>query len=168
MSTITQAQYDKICEAIDSAKNDDRSLDTDEYASTVLDALGITIETTPGELTLRVPTTRKVKDGEVGGLIYGTGALAWASWWGPVEAKTVDGVAGYTFTHDGEDSDEGSFDQETWVSEQAIVDAAGRFLGEGRGGEDARDMLTDSLGYADAVAADTILQYAVLGEAIFG
>ncbi|QNJ55581.1 hypothetical protein SEA_PHINKY_90 [Microbacterium phage Phinky] len=168
MSTITQAQYDKVCEAIDSAKNDDRSLDTDEYASIVLDALGITVDSGHNPVTLRVPTSRPIGDDEIASLIFGTGAITYG-WWGRVVEEERDGVDGYLFRHATEDSpDDGSTPGRTWVSEQQIADAAGRFLGEGRGGEDAREMLTDSLGYADATAADTILQYAVLGRGIFG
>lgn len=33
---VTPAQYDAICAVIDRAKNDDRSLDTDEYASEIV------------------------------------------------------------------------------------------------------------------------------------
>ena len=51
---------------------------------------------------------------------------------------------------------------------ERILDAAARFLAEGRGGEDAKDMITESIGYADAVTADVILQYAVLGEIVYG
>ena len=40
--TITDVQYDGIIEAIDRAKSDDRSLDSDEYAAIVLEALGLT------------------------------------------------------------------------------------------------------------------------------
>ncbi|AYD87336.1 hypothetical protein SEA_VALENTINIPUFF_35 [Microbacterium phage ValentiniPuff] len=39
---ITKQQYDKLCEVIDAAKNDDRSMDTDEYATDALNALNVT------------------------------------------------------------------------------------------------------------------------------
>ncbi|AWN04704.1 hypothetical protein HOT29_gp086 [Microbacterium phage Squash] len=168
MSTITQAQYDKVCEAIDTAKNDDRSLDTDEYASIVLEAIGIEVDSGHSPVTLRVSTSRPIGDDEVSSLIYGTGALTY-EWWGRVIERERDGVDGYLFHHATEDSpDDGSTPGRTWVSEQQIADAAGRFLGEGRGGDSTRDMLTENIGYSDAEAADTILQYAVLGRAIFG
>ncbi|AWN03597.1 hypothetical protein PBI_HYPERION_82 [Microbacterium phage Hyperion] len=168
MSTITQAQYDKVCEAIDRAKNDDRSLDTGEYADIVLDALGVTVDSGRNPVTLRVPTSRPIGDDEIASLIYGTGALTY-EWWGGALEEERDGVDGYLFYHATEDSpDDGSTPGRTWVSEQQIADAAGRFLGEGRGGSEARDMLTEDIGFADAEAADIILQYAVLGRAIFG
>lgn len=117
---------------------------------------------------LRVPTNRPVEDDEIASLIYGTGGLSY-EWWGGVVEQEREGVDGYLFSHATKDSpDDGSTPGRTWVSEQQIADAAGRFLGEGRGGESARDMLLESIGYADAEAADVILQYAVLGEAVFG
>lgn len=36
---INDDVYDRICDVIDRAKNDDRSLDTDEYAAMIVDAL---------------------------------------------------------------------------------------------------------------------------------
>ncbi|UVG35437.1 hypothetical protein SEA_ZAGIE_84 [Microbacterium phage Zagie] len=119
-------------------------------------------------VTLRVSTSRPIGDDEIASLIYGTGALTY-EWWGRVIERERDGVDGYLFHHATEDSpDDGSTPGRTWVSEQHIADAAGRFLGEGRGGDSTRDMLTENIGYSDAEAADTILQYAVLGKAVFG
>lgn len=39
---VTMSQYEAICAVIDRAKNDDESLDTDEYAGAILEALGAT------------------------------------------------------------------------------------------------------------------------------
>ncbi len=36
-------QYADVCAVIDQAKTDDRSLDTDEYASTIMTALAVTL-----------------------------------------------------------------------------------------------------------------------------
>jgi len=38
---VTDEQYDSLCDVIDRAKNDDRSLDTDEYAAEALRALDL-------------------------------------------------------------------------------------------------------------------------------
>ncbi|QUE25629.1 hypothetical protein SEA_SADLAD_83 [Microbacterium phage SadLad] len=116
------------------------------------------------ELTLT--TSRPATAKEVEDLITGTGAMVY-NWWSDWRPKTRNRVDGWLFNHDGPDSEEGAGDVETWVSNQQILDAAGRFLAEGRGG-DASDMLKESIGYADASDADVILQYAVLGEAVFG
>jgi hypothetical protein len=44
LGQITGQQYDGIINAIDAAKTDDHPLDSDEYASVVLEALGLTVE----------------------------------------------------------------------------------------------------------------------------
>lgn len=168
MSTIDTNQYEAMLAIVNRAKMDDRSLDDAEYGDEILAALGVTLVTTPQEVMLRVPTSRPIGDDEIASLIFGTGALTY-EWWGPVVEEERDDVDGYLFHHATEDSpDDGSTPGRTWVSEQQIADAAGRFLGEGRGGDSARDMLIEDIGYADAEAADIILQYAVLGRAIFG
>lgn len=168
MSTITQAQYDKVCEAIDSAKNDDRSLDTDEYAGIVLDALGITIESALPGLVFRTRTSRAATTDEVSSLLWGTGALSW-EWWGSCDEEERDGVLGYVFEHATEDSpDDGSTPGRTWVSEQQILDAAARAVEEGYGSEDRQDIIGESIGYFDASNGDVVLQYAVLGKVVFG
>ncbi|QED11899.1 hypothetical protein SEA_MASHLEY_83 [Microbacterium phage Mashley] len=168
MSTIDTNQYEAMLAIINRAKMDDRSLDDAGYGDEILAALGVTLVTTPQEVTLRVPTSRPIGDDEIASLIYGTGALTY-EWWGGALEEERDDVDGYLFYHATEDSpDDGSTPGRTWVSEQQIADAAGRFLGEGRGGSDARDMLTEDIGFADAEAADIILQYAVLGRAVFG
>lgn len=43
MSTITPEQYDAVIDVIDSAKTDDKPLDSDEYASAILVALGLSL-----------------------------------------------------------------------------------------------------------------------------
>lgn len=108
--------------------------------------------------TERVATAQEVED-----LVFGTGGLSWPWWYG---AKQT--TQGYRFFYDRPDHDEGTFKGNRWVSNQKILDAAARFLAEGRGGEDAREMMSESIGYADAAAADVILQYAVLGEIVYG
>ena len=42
--TVSQTEYSNLCDVIDRAKNDDRSDDTDAYASGVLAALGLSLE----------------------------------------------------------------------------------------------------------------------------
>lgn len=166
MSTITQAQYDKVCEAIDRAKMDDRSLDTDEYAGLVLEALGVDIAPASGELVLNLGS-RPATVEEVESLLWGSGSLSWP-WWQGCDAELRDGVAGWLFTHDTEDEPEGTFTGRTWVSHQQILDAVGRFIREGRLTEDSKDILTESIGYFDAEAGDVVLQYAVFGKGVFG
>ena len=119
-----------------------------------------------GELRLNLGS-RAADPQEIDDLINGTGAMSWG-WWGDWNSKTVDGVDGWEFRHDGKDSAEGSFDVTTWVSNQQILDAAGRFIAEGRLQYDVKDVMTESIGFLDASDADVVLQYAVLGEAVFG
>ncbi|QKO02839.1 hypothetical protein SEA_FREGLEY_89 [Microbacterium phage Fregley] len=117
---------------------------------------------------LKLKTERVATAQEVDDLINGTGAMSW-SWWSGWEKKTVDGVEGWEFEHDNEDTEvEGSGDVTTWVSNQQIIDAAGRFIAEGRLQYDVKDVMTESIGFLDASDADVVLQYAVLGEAVFG
>lgn len=116
------------------------------------------------DLTMTI--TRPVDPQEVHDLIWGTGALNWG-WWGDAVAEERDGVAGYLFTHDGPDSEEGALDVHTWVSEQQIVDSASWFIANGFVGENAQDAALEGLGYLDAIEADNVLQRAVLGEVTF-
>ena len=116
------------------------------------------------DLELKITSTRKATLEEVKSLIWGTGALSWP-WWGGVEY--IDhGV--FDFQHDGEESDEGAHDKRTLVTAEQILEAAGEYLGEGNGGEDAREAIAEDIGYLDAVHADCILQRAVLGRELFG
>lgn len=117
------------------------------------------------ELVLK--TQRAATAEEVESLITGTGAMTY-SWWSGWEKKTVDGVDGWEFDHDNGDSEEGAGDVTTWVSDQQILDAVGRFIAEGRLVYDVKDVMTESIGYLDASDADLVLQYAVLGESVFG
>ncbi|AYB70196.1 hypothetical protein SEA_ONEIAGILLIAN_86 [Microbacterium phage OneinaGillian] len=112
---------------------------------------------------LKLKTERKATTEEVDDLVFGTGALS-LPWWHSAHRTPQ----GYRFRFDHPDHEEGTFKGNRWVSNQQILNAAGRFLAEGRGGDDAREMMSDSIGYADAVAADVILQYAVLGEIVYG
>ncbi|AYD87321.1 hypothetical protein SEA_VALENTINIPUFF_18 [Microbacterium phage ValentiniPuff] len=119
-------------------------------------------------LALTLTTSRPADAQEIDDLINGTGAMMW-SWWSGWAKKTVDGVDGWEFAHDNADTEiEGAGDVTTWVSNQQIFDAAGRFIAEGRLQYDVKDVMTESIGYLDASDADVVLQYAVLGEAIFG
>jgi len=114
-------------------------------------------------MTLTLSTTREATATEVDDLVFGTGALSF-SWWNGAH-KTEHG---YRFSYDDPDDAEGTFRGQKWVSNQAILDAAGRYLSEGHGGEDAREAAGESIGYLDAVAADAVLQRAVLGSEIYG
>lgn len=122
----------------------------------------------PSKLTFRVSTSRDATSEEVSSLLYGTGSLSW-EWWGGCDAEERDGVAGYLFTHATEDSpDDGSTPGRTWVSEQQILDAAARAIAEGYGDEDRKDIIGESIGYFDGGHGDVVLQFAVLGKAVFG
>ena len=116
--------------------------------------------------TLTLNITREVEPKEVEDIVTGTGALTW-SWWGEVRAEQRDDVSGYKFQHDRDVDPEGTMRGLTWVSEQQIVDAAGEFLRKYEG-EDAKDARDESLGYLDAVAADSVLQIAVFGKVVYG
>lgn len=112
------------------------------------------------ELILK--TQRPATAEEVENLVWGTGALALPWWHGAHKTPR-----GFRFFYDRPEDDEGTFTGNRWVSNQQILNAAGRFLAEGRG-QDAGDMMSESIGYADASDADVILQYAVLGEIVYG
>ena len=114
-------------------------------------------------MTLTLTTTREATVDELEDLIYGTGALTW-SWWGGARHTP----AGYEFHHDADGDVDGACTGRTWRSHRQILRAAGRFLSEGRGGEDASEAISESLGYLDAADADVVLQYAVFGEVVFG
>lgn len=116
---------------------------------------------------LVLKTQRAATAEEVESLITGTGAMTY-SWWTDWDEETRDGVHGWLFRHDNGDSEEGAGDVKTWVSDQQILDAAARFIAEGRLVYDVKDVMTDSIGYLDSSDADLVLQYAVLGEAVFG
>lgn len=113
------------------------------------------------ELTLK--TQREATAQEVEDLVWGAGALSLPWWHGAHKTPQ-----GFRFFYDRPEDDEGTFKGNRWVSNQAILDAASRFIAEGRGGEDVTDAIAESIGYFDAEAADVILQYAVLGELVYG
>ncbi|MDF2915852.1 MAG: hypothetical protein K0S70_69 [Microbacterium sp.] len=126
-------------------------------------------EDAPQALTLAV--TRPVDRQEVEDLITGTGVLSY-SWWLNVEdAPDAMGGTGdaFLFTHWEPDTEGGSV--QTTVTAQQIVDAAARVI-KGDGAKvdaaSARDMANDTLGYADSIAADAVLQLAVFGRVIYG
>lgn len=116
------------------------------------------------DLKLTITTTRKATLEEVKDLIWGTGALS-CPWWHSVE--TLDHNV-FDFRYDDPDEEEGTFTGKRQVTAEQILAAASQFLAEGRGGEDAREALSDSIGYLDASAADCVLQRAVLGREIYG
>lgn len=115
-------------------------------------------------LELKVTRERKATIDEVKDLIWGTGVLTWP-WWGGV---TDNGDATFTFRHDGKESSDGALDCTTTISARDILDAAGKQLARGIGGEDAREAIEENIGYLDAEAADVVLQHAILGSIIFG
>lgn len=134
-------------------------------------------------MTLMMAITREVKPQEIVDLVWGTGALSWEWWDGAAHQRystsrkkwlsvageePLDGDA-VVFTIDDPEEPEGSGKTlRKRVTMQQIADAASWALGAGYGQEDAKDMMTDSLGYADASMADLILQKAVFGEVIYG
>ena len=115
----------------------------------------------PDGLVLK--TRRAATADEVESLVWGTGGLSYSWWHGAHKTPK-----GFWFRFDDPSDDEGTFKGNRSVSNQQILDAAARFLAEGRGGEDAKDKITESIGYADAIDADVILQYAVLGSIVYG
>ncbi|QUE25376.1 hypothetical protein SEA_FIZZLES_82 [Microbacterium phage Fizzles] len=168
MSTITTTQYETVCAIIDHAKNDDRLLNTGEYADEIIAALGIELVTTPQELTFRTSASRPATSEEVSNLLYGTGALS-MEWWGGCDSEERDGVTGYLLEHATEDSpDDGSTPGRTWLSEQRILDAAAWAVEQGYSDEDRMDIIGESIGYFDASAGDVVLQYAVFSKVVFG
>ena len=112
---------------------------------------------------LTLSTTRPATAQEVEDLVFGTGALTWPWWNGAHQTEH-----GFRFYYDDPDKGEGTFTGNKWVSNQQILNAAAAYLADGRGGEDAREALSDSIGYLDAEAADCVLQRAVLGKEIYG
>lgn len=112
---------------------------------------------------LTLTTTREATAQEIENLVWGTGALSYPWWHGAHKTKH-----GYRFYFDDPNEEEGTFTGNVWRSNQAILNAASRFIAEGRGGEDVADAISEDIGYFDATAADTILQYAVMGGAIYG
>lgn len=116
------------------------------------------------DLELKITITRTVKREELENLIFGTGALT-LPWWHSVQNR---GYGTYDFRFDDPEGEEGTFTGQRLVTDDQIVAAASAYLSEGRGGEDAREAISEDLGYLDANAADCILQRAVLGSEVYG
>lgn len=53
--------YDALCDVIDRAKNDDRSLDTDEYAGMILDVMRPQISAPPEEVAAAVLDSHSIR-----------------------------------------------------------------------------------------------------------
>lgn len=146
-------------------------------------------------MTLKLTIEREVKPTEVLSLVWGTGALSWTWWKGASIYRpiTVDNVVRYELIEindifaegadiretdhifvvvDDPDYEEGSGKTKTVnLSMQRIIHAASRAMrGDGAriDEESARDMRTEDLGYADAIAGDAVLQLAVFGEIVYG
>lgn len=139
--------------------------------------------------SLALQTSRTVRPTEIVDLVFGTGALTWA-WWldahivtrrkdntgQSIDVHTLvecESIAEWYnpettlvqlqhFSADDEDRFVTS-----WISFPQLVLAAAKVLSEWGNG-DAQDMKTESLGYADAVLGDSILQHAVFGEPVYG
>lgn len=147
----------------------------------------IVTETDPHSMSL--PTSRTVTPKEIVDLVFGTGALTW-SWWRNAHIVTIheDTTEPNVVTRTAEENEriDEWYDPETTrvqlrhfsaenedqlvtsrISFPQLVRAAAEVL-EDREGGDVDDMRTDSLGYADAVLGDSILQRAVFGETIYG
>lgn len=117
-------------------------------------------------LTLSLPFTREVEEQEIEDMIFGTGMLTWSWWRRDPEKQIRDGQTGYLMRFECPDE---SGKNATFIPLQRIVDAAAKYLSTRSpldGDEtSARD---EGLGYFDAVGADSVMQIAVFGEAIYG
>jgi len=126
--------------------------------------------TEPKTLTLTI--TREVQVSEVEDMLAGTGMLSYPWWMNVEDVKDAAGrLAGFKIKHwnpEFEDDDEALT---TTVTLQQVVDAAARVIrGDGAKIDDtsAHDMAQDTLGYADANAADVTFQLAVYGKVVYG
>lgn len=117
-------------------------------------------------LTISAPLTREVKPEEIESMIHGTGMLTW-SWWRRAPEKQVrNGVTGWLMRYNCPD-DTGK--NAMWIPEQGLVDAAAKYLATRAPlDSDERDARDESLGYFDAVGADSVVQIAIFGEVVYG
>ena len=122
--------------------------------------------------SLHLTISRPVDPQEVENLIFGTGMLTY-SWWLNVGDVREDGaLIGFSIHHwdrvDGSDAHTVT----TVLLFQQIVDAVALVMaGEAKHAhitDEAMRSMTEDLGLADAEAADTVLQVAVYGEAVYG
>lgn len=128
----------------------------------------------PNDAPLRMEITRDVQVSEVEDLIGGTGMLSYPWWIEVDDVHDIQGrLIGYTITH-WQNGDEGQRPPvSTTLTLQQIVTAASRILAglvkdAHIDSESAHDMARSELGYADAAAADTVIQVAVYGKVIYG
>lgn len=147
-------------------------------------------------MTLKLTIEREVQPREIVSLVFGTGALTWEWWHGgslrrPIIKEQPDGssrVVDHEIIErpwdDGveiqetdrlflsvDDPKEPGRVQKRNLSMAHIVHAAGRAIrGDGAhiDEESARDMAREDLGYADAIAADVVLQLACFEEIVYG
>jgi hypothetical protein len=144
-------------------------------------------------MTLSITIAREIKPDEIASLIFGTGALSWGSWWvsatwirpdadapdarrvirrpldDDVDLKEFDVIE---FVVDDPNEGEGSGKTVSrLVTLEQMAAAASRVIandGVHVDDESTRDMAREDLGYADAIAADAVMQMAVFDEVIFG
>lgn len=125
-------------------------------------------------MTLKLMVTREVAPKEIYTLVYGTGMLTW-DWWGRaafsndgVAIESEDDMTEKTVLHIHGTDPKTDKRVAYKLTMQEIVNAAGTLLAAGYGGEDARDMASYDLGYADANMADNVLQQAIWAEIVYG
>jgi hypothetical protein len=143
-------------------------------------------------MTLKLSITREVDPKEVAYMIFGTGMFSWGDWWRggrmyryaedgksiemvdhPLDDDTVYADTDfYVLRVDDPDEPEGSGKAiKVQLTAGQIVEAAGKALAGDivrLDEESARDMRTDDLGLADAIAADAVMQVAVFGKLVYG
>lgn len=134
-------------------------------------------------MTMTLTLTREVKPEEIDDLVFGCGALG-MSWWHGAEVGRYDHSLGITawVSRGREDSriyeddlirlwhwpagqEEGR--EKTELALYKIIEAvesSKKYLDE----DVLKQMWEEELGYADAIAADIVLQMAVFGELIYG
>lgn len=126
---------------------------------------------------------RTVTPREIFDLVWGTGALDWDWWRKATPLRFGSPIEGWQHAEDGllqpgdeiefviDDPDAGEGDDarpRRFVRSLAdIAEAAGKAQ-QYISAESWRDMAGDSIGYADAIEADVILQIAVFGKIIYG
>lgn len=171
----------------DIGRADARGIVRDAIEADRAQRLPLTVE--PDSRSMSLQTSRIVQPKEIIDLVFGTGALSW-EWWRDAQIITrcEDASGSSVDMRSLEDCDHivDWFDPETtmvqlrhWsaddpsktvtsqVSFPQLVRVAAEAL-EHWGSEDVQDMKTDSLGYADSLFGDNILQRAVFGATVYG
>lgn len=131
-------------------------------------------------MELKYEMSREVQPKEVLNLIFGTGALSW-EWWHEFyverDGKRLDQVDDsdllatdiLVFSADYPDEPEGNPPGLFEITPQQVVDAVAEAVKRGViGQEDLQDVLTEDIGYCDAIEADNVLQLAVYNDIVFG